>query len=33
MPWFFYLPLIVRMGMFEVVQSDRRVPVKVKARN
>jgi hypothetical protein len=32
MPLFFYLPMIIWMGLFGAVHEDRRVPVRVKAR-
>jgi hypothetical protein len=32
MPLFFYLPMIIWMGLFGVARDDMRVPVKVKAR-
>jgi hypothetical protein len=32
MPLFFYLPMIIWMGLFGVAHEDTRVPVKVKAR-
>jgi hypothetical protein len=31
MPLFFYLPMIIWMGLFGVAHEDTRVPVKVKA--
>lgn len=33
MPMLFYLPIILWMGMFEVVQDELCTPVKVKADN
>ena len=30
MPLLFYLPMIVRLGMFEAAQCDTRVPLKEK---
>lgn len=32
MPMLFYLPMILWMGMFDVVQNELRAPVKVKAK-
>jgi len=32
MPLFFYLPLIVWMGMCGLAQDDLRAPVKIKAK-
>lgn len=31
MPLLFYFPLIIWMGLVEIVQEEMRVPVKVKA--
>jgi hypothetical protein len=32
MPFLFYWPMIVWMGLFDAVQNDMRVPVKVEAK-
>ena len=32
MPLLFYFPLIVWMGMLEIMQDEMRVPAKIKAR-
>ena len=32
MPLFFYLPMIIWLGMVDAAQKDTRTPVKIKAR-